>query len=284
MFGRTKKEINIRTTYQEEIWPVEIDRGQIEQVLLNIYVNAWQAMPGGGELFVETKNVYLDENSVKTTNMIPGDYVAVSVRDTGIGMDAAVQQKIFDPFFTTKEMGRGTGLGLASAYGIIKSHGGFIEVQSKKNKGSTFWLYLPRSRGKVDEEKEPTDEIIKGKESILLVDDEQMILDIARQMLQKLGYQVTLASSGMQAVTIYKKMRDQIDMVILDMIMPDLSGGETYDRIKAINSGAKVLLSSGYSMDGEATEILKRGCNGFIQKPFNMKNLSRKTRAILDEN
>jgi CheY-like chemotaxis protein len=199
-------------------------------------------------------------------------------------MDAVVQQKIFDPFFTTKEMGRGTGLGLASAYGIIKSHGGFIDVQSKKGIGSTFSLYLPRSRGKVVEEKEPTDEIIKGKEFILLVDDEQMILDVARQILQKLGYQVTLASGGRQAVTIYEKMQDQIDMVILDMIMPDLSGGETYDKIKEINSGVKVLLSSGYSMDGEATEILKRGCHGFIQKPFNMKNLSRKIREILDEN
>jgi len=282
MFARTKKEINIKTKYQEDISAVEIDKGQIEQVLLNIYVNAWQAMPDGGDLFIETKNVTLDENSPGITEKVSGDYVAVSIRDTGIGMDAKTRGKIFDPFFTTKEIGRGTGLGLASAYGIIKSHGGLIEVKSKKNKGSTFTVYLPKTGREVVPEKPAAEEIVPGKETILIVDDEEMIIEVGQQILEKLGYQVLPVMSGEEAVKVYKKNKDRIDMVILDMIMPGLGGGETYDHIKNINPDVKVLLSSGYSMNREAAEILKRGCNGFIPKPFDIKKLSSKVREVLD--
>ncbi|MFH1951137.1 MAG: response regulator [Pseudomonadota bacterium] len=282
MFGRTKKEITIHGTYEENLWSVEVDRGQIEQVLLNLYVNAWQAMPGGGDLYLETENVTIDENYVKLFSIEPGRYVKISVTDTGVGMDKATQKRIFDPFFTTKEMGRGTGLGLASAYGIIKNHGGFINVYSEKGHGTTFNVYLPASEKEVIEDKKLAGDTVRGTETVLFVDDEDMIIEVAEQLLEQLGYKVLTARSGKEAIEIYEENKERIDIVILDMIMPDMSGGETYDRMRDINPKVKVLLSSGYSINGQATEILDRGCNGFIQKPFKMKELSQKLREILD--
>jgi PAS domain S-box-containing protein len=289
MFGRTKKEITISLECQEDIWVVEADQGQIEQVLLNLYVNSWQAMPGGGSLHIKTENVFLDRDSIKTYYMDPGNYVKISVTDTGIGMDDSTRKRIFDPFFTTKEMGRGTGLGLASVYGIIKNHEGYIDVYSEKNKGTTIELFLPATDESIKElsTKQATqDEIVRGTETILLVDDEAMIIDIGEEILKKMGYNVLFAGSGSEAVEIVSKaMKGEgippIDLVILDMIMPDMGGGETYDRLKEIDLNIKVLLSSGYSIDGEATRILDRGCNGFIQKPFNLKQLSQKIRGVL---
>ena len=283
MFGRTKKEIIINGKYEENLWSAEIDRGQIEQVLLNLYVNAWQAMPGGGSLYVETENVTLDENYIKPFAIEPGRYVKISVTDTGVGMDKATQERIFDPFFTTKEMGRGTGLGLASSYGIIKNHGGFINVYSEKGHGTTFNVYLPASEKEVIEEKKLAGDTVRGTETVLLVDDEDMIIEIAEELLAQLGYKVLTAKSGKEAIEIYEENKEEINIVLLDMIMPDMSGGETYDRLKDINPKAKILLSSGYSINGQATEILDRGCNGFIQKPFKIKELSQKLREILEE-
>ncbi len=283
MFGRTKKEITIRQKSQKEIWAVEADQSQIEQVLLNMYVNAWQSMPGGGELHLEIENVTLDEGFVKPYDLKPGKYVKISVADTGVGMDKAIQARIFDPFFTTKEMGRGTGLGLASAYGIINNHGGIINVHSEKGRGATFNIFLPASGKKVTKVRGSTEEIVKGSETILLVDDEDIIIDVSQELLKTIGYKVLTAKSGKAAVELYKDNRDDIDMVILDMIMPDMDGGKTYDRLKEISPDLKVLLSSGYSIDGQASEIMLRGCNGFIQKPFNIKELSQTIRAIFSK-
>ena len=283
MFGRTKKEIVIHKKLQQDLWVVEIDRSQIEQVLLNMYVNAWQSMPAGGELYLETANVILDQNYVKPYFIEPGKYIKISITDTGIGMDKATQERIFDPFFTTKEMGRGTGLGLASSYGIIKNHGGYIDVYSEKGKGSTFIICLPASEKKVVTDSKFTNDVSKGTETILLVDDEEMIVEVGKELLKKIGYKVLIARSGETALQLYESNKDEIDMVILDMIMPEMGGGDTYDRLKAINPDIKVLLSSGYSINGQAAEILERGCNGFIQKPFNLANLSIKIRQILDE-
>ena len=282
MFGRTKKEIKIHRKYQKDIWTVEVDQGQIEQVLLNLYVNAWHAMSEGGELFLKTENFTLDENYVKPFKIEPGNYVKISITDTGVGMDKQTKERIFEPFFTTKEMGRGTGLGLASVYGIIKNHDGFINVYSEKGEGTTFTIYLPASEKEIIKEKMLSSEVLKGTETILLVDDEDMIIEVGREMLKAMGYKVLIARSGKDAIAIYRKKQGKIDMVILDMIMPYISGGETYDRLKEINSHIKILLSSGYSIDGQATEIMDRGCNGFIQKPFNIKGLSRKIKEILD--
>jgi signal transduction histidine kinase/ActR/RegA family two-component response regulator len=283
MFGRARKEINIRGRYEKNLWTVDVDQGQIEQVLLNIYVNAWHAMLGGGDLFVQTENIVIDENYVKPYHVETGRYVKISVTDNGVGMDEATKQRIFDPFFTTKEIGRGTGLGLASAYGIIKNHKGFINVYSEKGEGTTFNIYFPASEKEAVKEKEKDEELIRGTETVFLVDDEDIILDVAKDILKTLGYKVLLARGGVEALQVYKKNQDKIDMVILDMIMPDIGGGETYDKLKEINPGIKVLLSSGYSINGQATEILERGCNGFIQKPFYMIDLSQKLREILDK-
>jgi PAS domain S-box-containing protein len=283
MFGRTKKEIRIYTKYQKNIWPVEADQSQIEQVILNLYVNAWQAMPSGGDLYLQSENVSFDEDHVKPLGIEPGRYVKLSITDTGVGMDEATKQRIFDPFFTTKEMGRGTGLGLASVYGIIKNHGGIIGVNSKKGEGTTFTIYMPASDKGIVEEKGVPGETLKGTETVLLVDDEDRIVDIGKKILKIMGYKVLVARSGKEAIELYKKNQAGIDIVVLDMIMPGIGGGEAYDRLKEINPHVRVLLSSGYSINGEATEILERGCNGFVQKPFSMKELSRRIREILDK-
>jgi len=282
IFGRTKKEIRIHKKYQNEIWTVNIDQSQIEQVLLNLYVNAWQAMPGGGDLFLNTENVTLDEDYVNPYDAEPGRFVKISITDTGNGMDAATQQRIFDPFFTTKEKEKGTGLGLASAYGIINNHGGIIRVYSEQSEGTTFNIYLPATEKIVSEQQSKYKELMRGSEVLLLVDDEEMILEIGKDMLEKLGYQVIIAPNGKKALEIYERDQNKIDMVILDMIMPDMSGSETYDRLKEINPAIKTLLSSGYSINGKAQAILNSGCHGFIQKPFNLTNLSQKIRKILD--
>ncbi|MEE8551670.1 MAG: response regulator [Desulfobacterales bacterium] len=283
MFGRTRKEINIRDKYEENLWVSEVDQSQIGQVILNLYINAWQAMPGGGDLYIQTENVILEEDYVQPYKVAPGKYVKISVADTGMGMDEATQKRIFDPFYTTKEIGMGTGLGLASAYGIIKNHGGFINVDSEKGEGTTFDIYLPASEKEVLEDKKLIEELLKGSEMVLLVDDEDMIIDVSERLLGKLGYKVMIARSGKDAIKIYKAKKDYIDMVILDIIMQDMSGGDIYDKLKEINPVIKVLISSGYSLNGQATGILERGCDGFIQKPFNVRDLSQKIREILDK-
>ena len=284
MFGRTKKEIMIHKKYQKGIWSVEVDQGQMEQVLLNLYVNAWQAMPQGGNLYIETINLVLAEDYARPFGLEAGNYVKISVADTGVGMDKATQQRIFEPFFTTKEVGIGTGLGLASVYGIIKNHDGIINVYSEKGKGTTFNIYLPASEKDVTlKEKRLADdnEPLRGTGTILLVDDEDMIVEVGQEMLTSMGYNVLPARSGKEAIEIYNANTDEIDMVILDMIMPDINGGDVYDTLKEINPEIKVLLSSGYSLDGKANKILERGCNGFIQKPFNIGQLSEALRKIL---
>jgi PAS domain S-box-containing protein len=281
MFNRTRKEIRIHSNYQKDLWRVEADTSQIEQVLLNLYVNASQAMPGGGELYLKTKNVVLDDSYTRHFSLKGGNYVKISVRDTGTGMDDNIKKRIFDPFFTTKDIGRGTGLGLASAYGIVKNHGGMITVYSMIDKGSTFNIFLPASTKEVKQNMMINQKTLKGTGTILLVDDEDMIIDVGSHILASLGYMPLLARSGKEAIDVYQKNRDRIAMVILDMIMPGMGGGETYDRLKKIDPEIRVLLSSGYSIDGQASEIIDRGCNGFIQKPFNVIQLSRKIKEVL---
>ncbi len=281
MFGRTKKEIVLHEGYQQDIWIVDADQGQIEQALLNLYINAWQAMPGGGELHLKTENIMLGEEDAKLHQATPGRYVKISITDTGNGMDEATLRRIFEPFFSTKGIGRGTGLGLAAVYGIVKNHGGFINVESQKGRGTTFTIYLPAAERMTPEKRPPRTVLRKGQETILLVDDEDTIVEIGQQMLEALGHKVFIARSGREALDIYQKKQDNIDIIILDMIMPFMGGGETYDLIREMDPDVKVLLSSGYSIDGEAAEILARGCNGFIQKPFNLDDLSQKIREVL---
>jgi two-component system cell cycle sensor histidine kinase/response regulator CckA len=282
MFGRTKKEITIHRKYEKELWNVEVDRGQMEQMFINLYVNAWQAMPGGGEISIETENVLLSDAQTAPFSITPGQYVKISLNDTGMGMDEKTKERIFDPFFTTKKMGKGTGLGLAMVYGIIKGHKGMIQVDSEPGHGTTFNIYLPATEKEIEKEKRATETITKGTETILLVDDEKMVTEVNKELLESMDYRVYAAGSGQEALAVYMEKRGEIDLIILDMIMPGMSGGETFDRLREINSTVKVLLSSGYSINGQAQEILDSGCNGFIQKPFRLEELSVKVREMLD--
>ena len=282
LFSRANKAVVFKDEFDTGLWNVEADQDQIEQVILNIYMNALQAMPEGGTLTVGTENFTIDEERFIPYRVKAGDYIKITVTDTGIGMDGKTQKRIFDPFFTTREMGRGTGLGLASVYGIIKNHEGFIDVSSQKDQGTRFEIYLPASRKPAPAQQLKVEEFSPGHETILLVDDEEMIIDVGQRMLEKLGYETLVAMDGVEAIKSYKTRGKEISLVILDMVMPKISGGETFDRLKQINPDIKVILCSGYSIDGQATEILKRGCNAFIQKPFNLKTLSQHIRAVLN--
>jgi CHASE2 domain-containing sensor protein/nitrogen-specific signal transduction histidine kinase/CheY-like chemotaxis protein len=282
VFGRTKKQIGISIRCQEDIWPVMGDAGQIEQVLLNMYINSWQAMPNGGDLFLATRNVHLGAPEAGGRGIRPGAYVKISVTDTGIGMDENTQRRVFEPFFTTKEPGRGTGLGLASAYGIVARHDGLIDVESEPGKGSTFHIYLPAAEvAQPERGPEIEKELQRGKETILVVDDEPMNTTVMKEILESLGYRVLCAGSGQEALSIYMIKHKDIDLVILDMIMPGMGGGAAFDAMREINPGVKVILSSGYNLDGETRRILDRGCVGFLQKPFLIHELADKIRDCL---
>ena len=285
MFGRTRREITVHRDFEPEIRMVEVDPNQMEQVLLNLYVNAAQAMPRGGDMHLTTRNVDLDAGFVNPYDCAPGQYVNFTVTDAGQGMDEATRQKVFDPFFTTKQKERGTGLGLASAYGIVKNHGGFITVRSKINQGSTFSIYLPAAKGETmmpDTQREENDEILHGSESVLLIDDEAMVLDVSRELLEGLGYSVATADSGRAAIDTLAAQTDDIDLVILDFTMPEMGGEETFRRLKSIRPDVPVLVSSGFSLNDEVREILQHERTGFIQKPFRLHTLSQKVREVLD--
>jgi len=281
MFERTNKHIGFHEKYQENLWSVEVDQGQIEQVIMNLFLNACQSMPKRGELKVTTENVALDMAFVKNSDVTPGNYVKISVGDTGYGMDPKVQQRIFEPFFTTKDVGEGTGMGLASAFGIVKNHDGIIECLSTKGKGSTFNVFLPASRRETQKAAGSGSELRKGTETILLVDDEDIIIKIDRKLLKQLGYKVLIAKNGFTALKIFKARHQHIDLVLLDIIMPDMGGEKVYARMKSVKPDVKVLVSSGYSIDWQARKMLEDGCSGFIQKPFKIQQLALQIRDIL---
>ena len=274
-FLETKKEIEADFQLQKDAYPVDADTGQMEQVLLNIYINAGHAMPEGGSLYIQTSNVTLQEADADALEIPVGDYVTISISDTGIGMDQQTLKKIFEPFFTTKLAQGGTGLGLASVYGIIRNHGGAIHVDSEPGRGATFKIYLPSSRGNVNHEcRDASNGLISGSGSILLVDDEPIILGVASEMLKMLGYTVYQAGSGQEAVSIYLQKNHIIDLVILDMILPGISGAQVLKMIQEVNPNVRVILSSGYSMQGEVQKVMESGCQGFIQKPYKFDDLS----------
>ncbi len=285
MFGRTRKEVRIETRFADTLGTVEVDRSQMDQVFYNLYLNAWQAMDKGGRLTITTRNVTLTTTEVSAHEIPPGDYIHVSVADTGAGIPTENLARIFDPFFTTKTLSRGTGLGLASVYGIIKNHQGMIDVESNPGRGTCFHIHLPRVASKEEGQIEPasTDSFLRGRETLLLVDDEPLVIQATEAMLTRLGYTLLTAESGRAALALFETEHGRIDLVILDMIMPDMSGSDTFDGLRAIDPGVKVLLSSGYSRSGQAEAILERGGKGFIPKPFDMAAISRKIRELLDE-
>ena len=284
MFGRTRKDVTIVENFEDNLMPADIDKSQIEQAILNIYINACLAMQDIKKIYIQTENVVLSEDFDKTCKIKQGRYIKISITDTGPGIDKKIINRIFEPFFTTKEMGiRGTGLGLATSCGIIRNHGGFIKVYSEKSHGATFFIFLPASKKKLSEFHEPPVIIMKGNETVLVVDDEDMILDVATNILKTLGYKVLSARNGKEAVKILGEQHDNIDIVVLDMIMPEMSGEQTFYELKKINPKIKVFLASGYSANRQVKNMLEQGCNGFIQKPFSLKEFSRKVRNILDE-
>jgi len=280
-FGETRKDIHIHRHFEDDPCPIDADKGQIEQILLNLFVNAGEAMTEGGDLFISTKIVSNNEITEKPFKPKSGQYVRLMVRDTGIGIAADVLEHIFEPFFTTKGLAGGTGLGLSSAYGIVKAHGGYIEVHSQKDAGTTFIIYLPASTRAVIRESDAAPDLVFGNETILLVDDEEIILDTSERLLRYLGYSVINARGGEEAISIYRANRDRIHLVILDLVMPGVGGKAVFDAVIKINPDARVIISSGYSIDGQAQDIMARGGRCFIQKPFDIKDLSAKIRDCL---
>jgi two-component system cell cycle sensor histidine kinase/response regulator CckA len=281
IFCRTKKELRLHIDCRNRNRVVEADKGQIQQAFTNLLVNAWQAMPGGGDLRITTKDVTISETDNISYKTSPGEYIKISIADSGIGMSPALLSKIFDPFFTTKKRGKGTGLGLSSVYGTIESHNGHINVKSRVGRGTVFHIYLPIAHRPTSHLTPPDDDIVTGTETILIIDDEPDILAIGQEILEAIGYRVYSAPGASRAIEIYSTYRDRIDLIILDMIMPEMNGEQVYDRLAKINPDVKVLLSSGYSQAGQAERILKKGCNGFIQKPFKIQQLSQIIRKIL---
>jgi len=279
-FGKARKGIKIHCSFAEDLPAAEVDRSQIEQVLEELFLNAADAMPDGGDLTLEGTIVTHKDMEGHVHDPRPGSYVLLTVTDTGIGMDKETRERIFEPFFTTKEKMKASGLGLASAYGIIEGHGGYIDVDSREGEGTTFSIYLQASKKAVEKPVTPADQIIKGSGTVLLVDDEPMVLEVGTKLLEKLGYGVLQAKGGREAVEIYEVRQAGIDLVILDMIMPDMGGGETYDRVKEINPDVKVILTTGYTKDGRAAEIMARGCDGFLQKPFTIRDLSARISEV----
>jgi two-component system cell cycle sensor histidine kinase/response regulator CckA len=282
-FSRTRKEINVYQELSEDLFAIEADQEQLMQAFMNMYLNAADAMPGGGDLFLKTANVTHEYVKDQPYEPKPGNYVLLTITDTGVGMEKETMKRVFDPFFTTKEVGRGTGLGLSSVYGIVKGHGGYVFVESEKGVGSTFSICFPASEKRVQELTKDAEEapVIKGDETILIVDDEETSLDAGVKMLQLLGYKVFEAKGGKEALNLYEENKDKIALVILDLIMPDMGGRAVYESMKEINSDLKILLTSGYLMDEEWARILEKKCDDFMQKPFSMHELSVKIRELL---
>ncbi|MDQ3818402.1 MAG: PAS domain S-box protein, partial [Acidobacteriota bacterium] len=279
------EDIELRTTLREGLGSVKADPGQIEQVVMNLVVNARDAMPEGGKLTIETENVFLDEAYASTRISVEaGYYVMLAVSDTGAGMDRRTQERIFDPFFTTKEVGRGTGLGLSTVYGIIKQTGGNIWVYSEIGRGTTFKIYLPR----VDERAEQIPrsggirEMAKGTETILLAEDEGLVRNLAREVLEVHGYKVLEAANGGAAFLICERFKGTIHLLLTDVIMPEMSGGELAKRLALIRPEMRVLFMSGYTDNAIVHHgVLDEGMN-FIQKPFSADALAQKVREVLD--
>ena len=277
--------IQLITQKDPDLGAVKADPTQIEQVLLNLAVNSRDAMPQGGKLIIETSNVLLSSDLVhERVTMAAGPYVLIVVTDTGVGMDEQTMANIFEPFFTTKEKGKGTGLGLSTVYGIIKQSGGYIWVYSEPGKGTTFKIYLPQVIEEVEDiviQRSPP-ETLKGKETILLVEDDQGVRDVSEMILREFGYQVLKAENGEEALQVIEKNGKEIQLMITDLVMPGMSGKELTDRLSGLENGFKVLYLSGYTDEAIVHHgILDKGIN-FLAKPFGTEELLRKVREILD--
>jgi Signal transduction histidine kinase regulating C4-dicarboxylate transport system len=281
------EDIDFKTVFVDELGLVKVDPGQMEQVLMNLVVNAKDAMPSGGNLTIETANTELDERYTRShAGMIPGAYVMLSVSDSGVGMTREVQEQIFDPFFTTKGVGKGTGLGLSTVYGIVKQSGGDIYVYSEPNKGTTFKVYLPRVFEPLEEFKKevPGEKIPQGNETVLVVEDDGSVRKVAVDILKMQGYKVLEATGGEEALIICEKEKNPIHLILTDVVMPKMNGPQLIERLKQAGQDFKVLYMSGYADETVIHHrLLERGVN-IIHKPFTVEKLARKVREVLDKN
>jgi CheY-like chemotaxis protein len=283
-FSAMRKNICVSCKLDPVLPPVMADAGQVEQVLMNLFINSAEAMPDGGDIQLKTRRIDYRKIADTIYQVKPNRYVELTVTDTGSGMSADTLAHIFEPFFTTKDISNaGRGLGLASVYGIVKGHGGYIDADSEEEKGTRMRVFLPISNQPLSRFTEHKDtHCTRGYGTILMVDDETMVLESGGSMLREMGYTVLEAQSGKEALKRLTYCSHEIHLVLLDLTMPGMSGSETFDRIKALDPELKVLLCSGYSLDGEASNILDRGCEGFIQKPFSMSELQEKIQCILN--
>jgi signal transduction histidine kinase/ActR/RegA family two-component response regulator len=280
------KMIGIQIVLSEDLKIINADPSQIEQIILNLSVNAHHAMPEGGRLVIETSNVKLGEDYCQLhLDAKPGDYVLLSVSDTGTGIEPELLDRIFEPFFTTKQDNQGTGLGLSMVHGVVAQHGGHIRCYSEPGVGTTFRIYFPLASSQLEGDVALTHEMpAVGTETILLVDDDIRIRDLAAEMLMLSGYDVVSASNGQEALGIYRKRKEEIALVILDLVMPGMSGTQCLKELLKIDPKVRVLISSGYSANGPGKEITSAGARGFITKPYDMKEMRRAIRGIIDAN
>jgi PAS domain S-box-containing protein len=277
------EDVDLVTASDPDLWPVRVDPSQVEQVVLNLAVNARDAMPEGGRLTLETRNVELDEAFARShADVQPGPHVLLAVTDTGHGMDAEVQAKIFEPFFTTKGPGRGTGLGLSTVYGIIKQSGGHIFVESEVGTGASFQIYLPRVDRSVAAAAAPSARPARGTETLLLVEDDDQVRALAREALQLSGYSVIEAASPELAIAFVREHAGRIDLLVSDVIMPGMNGRALADRVLALRRGLKVLFISGYPSSAIAQHGVLDPSTAFLHKPFTPAALARKVREVLD--
>lgn len=278
MFARTRRELTLTKEQAPHLPAAEVDPSQVQQVLMNLLINAWQAMPQGGEITIRTSLAHLDGWPDDGFNIQPGPHICISVEDTGEGMDEETLQHLFEPFFTTKRPGHGSGLGLASAYRIIKNHRGAIRVKSKKHQGTTFDIFLPASTAEPQVLAPRDGQVINGQGTILVVDDEPLLRRVAAKLLQKLGYAVFEASSGQDALTIFQEKGAEIDLVLLDLIMPGLNGFQTLERLRALRPEVPILMCSGY---GDADEQELPPGVKFLSKPYPIEILSQRVSEAL---
>ena len=279
------KMIDIKLDLSDDLAEIQGDATQIDQVFMNLALNARDAMPDGGQLTVATRNIDIDEDyAAGHFGSKPGKYVLLSVSDTGCGMHRETVEHIFEPFFTTKETGKGTGLGLAMVYGIMQLHGGHVQCYSEPGKGTVFKLYFPAAASDSEAPEEvPAVKPRGGTETILLVDDEESIRSLGEKILRQAGYTVLTASDGIEAVEIYRAQGAEIAIVILDLIMPRMGGGQCLVELRKICNQVRVVVASGYSANGEIKEILAKGAGGFVGKPFQAGQLLAEVRRLLDQ-
>jgi CheY-like chemotaxis protein len=279
------KSIVFAQELEEHIPSIIADHNQLDQTLLNLCLNARDAMPYGGTLTIKTRTFSGNELREQFSEATEEAYVGISVSDTGIGMNTNTRRRIFEPFFTTKEHGKGTGLGLAVVYGVIKGHRGFIHVESEEKQGATFSIYLPVSLLEVapapSSQEEPV-ETPGGDETILLVEDEPLLLDLLKLILEEKGYRVATAVDGLQALEVYHKNIDTIDLVLSDMGLPKLGGWETFQRMRDINPNVKVILASGFVHPELKAEMINQGAKDFVQKPYVPSKILQRIREVLD--